>query len=158
MDNVVVACRKCNSAKGRRTPQQAGMDLLDLPESAAESAAPDLPGSTTHPGPARPPTDAAADHHQQPVVAADDGSGGGSTSNRTDAAIESIADYELMLAKGSGVTPEKTWPAYRAGIVKRISRDRADIERLAEAWPDDTPDQLRDRYHGTAAYLAGADA
>lgn len=28
LDNVVVACRGCNSAKGHRTPEEAGMDLL----------------------------------------------------------------------------------------------------------------------------------
>ena len=37
-DNLVVACRACNSAKGRRTPTQAGMRLLQ-------------PDSTSKPGP-----------------------------------------------------------------------------------------------------------
>lgn len=30
LENLVVACRSCNSKKGDRTPQQAGMDLLPI--------------------------------------------------------------------------------------------------------------------------------
>lgn len=43
--NLVVACRGCNNAKRRRTPEQAGMALLPLPRSVSGSA-PDL-GPTT---------------------------------------------------------------------------------------------------------------
>lgn len=30
VDNMVVACRSCNSAKGARTPEQAGMELIPI--------------------------------------------------------------------------------------------------------------------------------
>jgi 5-methylcytosine-specific restriction endonuclease McrA len=33
VENLVVACRRCNSRKGGRTPEQAGMTLLPVPAS-----------------------------------------------------------------------------------------------------------------------------
>jgi len=38
VDNVVVACRACNSAKGRRTPEQAQMHLLPVGRSTANNS------------------------------------------------------------------------------------------------------------------------
>jgi hypothetical protein len=68
LDNVVVACRGCNSRKGQRTPEAAGMPLLpprgradngQIPgESRADNGqinlVTDLPTSRTHPGPVDP--------------------------------------------------------------------------------------------------------
>ena len=31
-DNIVTACRPCNSSKGNRTPEQAGMTLKSKPQ------------------------------------------------------------------------------------------------------------------------------
>lgn len=49
LDNVVVACRGCNSAKGRRTPAQAGLVLVPF----QSGSNPDLNGTKT-PVPSRP--------------------------------------------------------------------------------------------------------
>lgn len=57
LDNLVVACRACNAAKGDRTPEEAGMPLLpppsagDLPETGRFSANPVPAGSRPPPGP-----------------------------------------------------------------------------------------------------------
>lgn len=65
--NVVVACRGCNSSKGARTPEQAGMVLLPPPDLAGSSPdlAAGLNGSSrisTLPDPTRPdPTDEVRD-------------------------------------------------------------------------------------------------
>lgn len=48
LDNVVVACRKCNGEKKDRTPAEAGMPLL--PEPSTEST-PDLAGAKSGPDP-----------------------------------------------------------------------------------------------------------
>lgn len=37
-DNIVVACESCNSRKGDRTPQQAGMTLRTVPKSPVHPA------------------------------------------------------------------------------------------------------------------------
>lgn len=37
LDNLVIACRGCNSKKGRRSPEQAGMPLLPAPNSVSKS-------------------------------------------------------------------------------------------------------------------------
>lgn len=37
LDNLVVACRSCNSRKGPRTPEQAGMVLLPRPAAPQET-------------------------------------------------------------------------------------------------------------------------
>jgi 5-methylcytosine-specific restriction endonuclease McrA len=37
-DNIVIACEQCNSRKGDRTPQQAGMILRTAPKSPAHPA------------------------------------------------------------------------------------------------------------------------
>ncbi len=66
MNNLVVACRGCNSAKGRRTPEQAGMRLRPAPMSgrtqngAKSDSSPDsdrtriVLGESQDPDPTRP--------------------------------------------------------------------------------------------------------
>lgn len=85
--NLVVACRSCNSRKGKRTPAAAGMTLLPVPEqpadqpstSARTNTETNLVGSdqTTHgpvrdgtgrePDPPPPAGDAGPDGHRDPV-------------------------------------------------------------------------------------------
>lgn len=137
-------------ARSKRKSRHRDSDRPSDEESTVDSYVESRSEST----PSRPvPSPIGKDHRQLSSVGAH-GHGGGTTSNRTDATIESIADYETMIAKGSGVVPDKGWPAYRQGIVNRLNREnRASIVQLADQWPNETPDQLRDRYHGTAAYL-----
>ena len=82
--------------------------------------------------------------HRVLTSVSDDAHGG--TDQRTDTAIDLIADYELELAKGRGGTIDDT-AAYRASIAQRIRRDHhTELDATSAAHPDWTPEQLRDRY------------
>lgn len=52
-ENIVVACRRCSTRKGPRTPEQAGMTLLSSPGRAEDLGPRTIPnpGSGTDPGP-----------------------------------------------------------------------------------------------------------
>ncbi|GGK89332.1 HNH endonuclease [Mangrovihabitans endophyticus] len=74
-ENFVVACGRCNESKGKRTPYEADMVLLDMPEPDEASALErrellllDMPdhSATTD----RPPTDQRpnSDHEQKPIT------------------------------------------------------------------------------------------
>lgn len=43
LENLVVACRPCNTKKGDRTPAEAGMELLDLPTARLRAVSQDSP-------------------------------------------------------------------------------------------------------------------
>lgn len=45
-DNLVVACRGCNSRKGGRTPEEAGMELLPLQEGKSEAGSGQIKGKS----------------------------------------------------------------------------------------------------------------
>ncbi|HEY0642294.1 MAG TPA: HNH endonuclease [Nocardioides sp.] len=59
-DNLVVACRGCNTRKGKRTPEAAGMRLLPLPD---QPAGPTTRTPETHDGPK---TDPRSNHGSDP--------------------------------------------------------------------------------------------
>lgn len=72
--NLVVACRGCNSRKGPRTPQAAGMVLLSRPGSDLDPISESDPGPTT--GVARDGTGRANDRYPEPTTDVDPGDAG----------------------------------------------------------------------------------
>ena len=73
--------------------------------------------------------------------------GSGGAEAVVEESIQAIAAYEAVVAKGSGVQPDKGWVAYERGIANRVRRD--DRDRLADqanAHPEWTAVQLRDWY------------
>lgn len=95
--------------------------------------------SHTYPDPTRP--DPSSDTYVLPpppiTVVGDD-------SAAADRAIAAIADYELELAVGRGVPIDDTG-AYRGGIAKRLTAN-PDLAALIARHPDETAEQLRDRW------------
>lgn len=127
-------------ARSKRKSRHKDSDRPSDEESTVDTTEESRSESTpSRPVPSNKRTGAAQDHHQQPVVAATVAGG------RLAAVIESVADYELTIAKGSGVEPDTTWPQYRQGIIKRL-RTEPRLAAIVERHPDWTADQLRDAY------------
>lgn len=62
-------------------------------------------------------------------------------------AIEAIAEYELTVAQGSGVSIHRTPDAYRRGIVRRLGTEAGPtLTAWLAAVPTLTAEQLRDRW------------
>lgn len=163
LENVVVACRGCNSRKGGRTPEDAGMTLLAPPPASrprsSDEPEPDGGRSTPRPDPSR------AHAHSSPQPPRGGGEllpgladrtrraakARGGSRRRTDLAAlaEEMADMTAAAERAPGSVREE-WGSIAAEVREAVGEQAHDtwlaplrpIGRDADGWVVGCPDAL----------------
>lgn len=155
--NLVVACARCNEYKGRRTPAEADMVLLDPPTDAERAAwlARDL--TLMDPPPAAATTDATTNTttDEQPTDALSDALSTGCDDGCPSDDPQTVSAGEVCPDNGrsspeSAATTAGTTPGEGLGS-GRVGRTRASVGELGQPLrPPDAPDVYHRRSRGPA--------